>query len=63
MMPHTEMPWYSEALATARIAAFMPGASPPDVSTPMRLMRFMLKSVSQIVIYATKVALLPQVWS
>ena len=28
MMPHTEMPWYSEALATARIAAFMPGASP-----------------------------------
>jgi hypothetical protein len=28
-------PWYSVECATARKAAFMPGASPPKVSTPI----------------------------
>jgi hypothetical protein len=36
-MPRQEIPWLTVARTMARIAAFMPGASPPDVSTPILL--------------------------
>ena len=35
--PKTLLPWYKAVLTTARIAAFIPGASPPEVRTAMLL--------------------------
>ena len=40
-MPTHSMPQSSAVRTTARTAAFMPGASPPLVSTPIRLIFFM----------------------
>jgi len=35
MMPLVRTPWKCAVLTTARIAAFIPGESPPEVRTPM----------------------------
>ncbi len=35
--PYTSIPLFKHVLATARTAAFIPGASPPDVNTPIHL--------------------------
>ena len=37
MMPFTENPLKIALRVTARMAAFMPGASPPEVRMPMHL--------------------------
>ena len=37
LLYHTSTPLEMAKRVTARTAAFMPGASPPEVSTPMRL--------------------------
>ena len=36
------MPLYIAALVTARTAAFIPGASPPEVSTPIQFNEYFI---------------------
>src|SRR4029077_19019782 len=41
-MPMHSQPRFAEAFATARITAFKPGQSPPPVTTPIRLLMWLL---------------------
>ena len=43
-MPFTFHPFEMAALVTALMQAFIPGASPPEVSTPMHVISFILLS-------------------
>ena len=43
-MPNTSMPKYFAVLTTALMQAFMPGASPPLVKTPILFITLILRT-------------------
>ena len=56
-MPFTFHPFEMAALVTALMQAFIPGASPPEVSTPMHVISFILLSFCKPVFLHQKLCL------